>query len=625
MNSFGRYFPILVVVAAAVYLGAAMIPPSRSDEQMQLQDFGRIPVVHQGRVKPIDTMARTSLMLISNKDTFLDENDKRQPAIKWLLDLMISDLFKNDAALRYKVFRIENYEVLDLLKLEGRPGFYRYAFKEFADKLGLIQEKAVIAEEKDKKEQTVFDAKIMTLAGQVQLFLNLRALKVPLFDPPLTEDEEWKPFQGRVASALLYRIGMEKGDLRERLDKTRQAILHHLPEGSAQQKAEGFLHQFGMLYAYAEGNASVFNDEVASYQRWLDRDTPVDTFKCDVESFLNRAAPFFHCTWLYLAVFLLACLGWLGWSEPLNRAAFWLAVLLLAVHSAALFSRMYLLDRWWVFVINLYSSALFIGWGGVLLGLILERVSQNGVGCALAGLVGFSTLMLAPHLLEDGKDGLEMMQAVLDTNFWLATHVTCVAFGYTATFVAGLLGVVYIVGGVFTTAFDQKAFKKLSQMIYGVVCFAMLLSFTGTVLGGLWADWSWGRFWGWDPKENGALLIVLMNALILHARWGGVVKQRGVAVLAVVGNMVTGWSWFGTNQLGVGLHAYGFNDKLAAGLVIFWVSQLVIIGIGLLPTRLWQSYATQAQPVGVSSTPVQRSSGPTKKSNRRDPAITVKR
>ena len=64
-------------------------------------------------------------------------------------------------------------------------------------------------------------------------------------------------------------------------------------------------------------------------------------------------------------------------------------------------------------------------------------------------------------------------------------------------------------------------------MHYGVVCFATLLSFTGTVLGGIWADQSWGRFWGWDPKENGALLIVIWNALILHARWGGLVKAAG--------------------------------------------------------------------------------------------------
>ena len=91
---------------------------------------------------------------------------------------------------------------------------------------------------------------------------------------------------------------------------------------------------------------------------------------------------------------------------------------------------------------------------------------------------------------------------------------------------------------LFTQCLDRDLFRGLGQMLYGVVCFAMFFSFFGTVLGGIWADQSWGRFWGWDPKENGALLIVLMNALILHARWAGLVKQRGMAVLAIVGNMV---------------------------------------------------------------------------------------
>jgi len=182
---------------------------------------------------------------------------------------------------------------------------------------------------------------------------------------------------------------------------------------------------------------------------------------------------------------------------------------------------------------------------------------------------------------------------VLDTNFWLATHVTCITIGYSATFVAGFLGWGYIGAGVLTSRLQKEQQKELSQMIYGIVCFAMLFSFTGTVLGGIWADQSWGRFWGWDPKENGALLIVLWNALILHARWGGLVKQRGIAVLAVGGNMVTGWSWFGTNQLGVGLHAYGFNDTLALALTIFWIINLIFIGMGLLPLRLWLSFRPQ--------------------------------
>jgi ABC-type transport system involved in cytochrome c biogenesis permease subunit len=165
--------------------------------------------------------------------------------------------------------------------------------------------------------------------------------------------------------------------------------------------------------------------------------------------------------------------------------------------------------------------------------------------------------------------------------------------GYAITFVAGAVGVAYVLVGLLTRALAGPVGKVLSQIIYGAVCLGTLLSFVGTVLGGLWADQSWGRFWGWDPKENGALMIVIWNALILHARWGGLVKQRGMAVLAALGNVIVVWSWFGTNQLGVGLHAYGFRSGMAQWIVISTVAHLVVTGLGLIPTRYWLSFRPQ--------------------------------
>jgi len=126
-------------------------------------------------------------------------------------------------------------------------------------------------------------------------------------------------------------------------------------------------------------------------------------------------------------------------------------------------------------------------------------------------------------------------------------------------------------------------------MVYGIVCFATLFSLIGTVLGGIWADQSWGRFWGWDPKENGALIIVIWNAIILHARWGGMVKARGMMAMAVFGNIVTSWSWFGTNMLGVGLHSYGFMEAAFYWLIGFVISQLLIIAIAAIPQDKWKS------------------------------------
>jgi hypothetical protein len=101
------------------------------------------------------------------------------------------------------------------------------------------------------------------------------------------------------------------------------------------------------------------------------------------------------------------------------------------------------------------------------------------------------------------------------------------------------------------------------------------------VLGGLWADDSWGRFWGWDPKENGALMIVLWNAAVLHARWDRWIGPRGFALFTIGGNIVTAWSWFGTNQLGIGLHSYGFTSGVLMLLACYVASQIVLIAAGL--------------------------------------------
>jgi len=294
---------------------------------------------------------------------------------------------------------------------------------------------------------------------------------------------------------------------------------------------------------------------------------------------------------LYVFAFILACLAWFGWSRSLNRASFGLIAFTFVVHTAALVGRMYISGR--PPVTNLYSSAIFIGWGCVILGMLLERFYPAGVGNVVASVSGFVTLLVA-FLLTTAVtsfkgDTFTVLQAVLDTQFWLATHVTCITLGYSTTFVTGLLGIIYVLRGVLTPTLDHHVARDISRMLYGTVCFAILFSFVGTVLGGLWADDSWGRFWGWDPKENGALIIVLWNALVLHAHWARLVRGRGLAVLAIVGNIVTAWSWFGVNELGVGLHSYGFTEGVLLALGLFVASQLLLVLVGLWPKRLWRS------------------------------------
>jgi ABC-type transport system involved in cytochrome c biogenesis permease subunit len=221
----------------------------------------------------------------------------------------------------------------------------------------------------------------------------------------------------------------------------------------------------------------------------------------------------------------------------------------------------------------------FIGWAAVLFALVYEHVYRRGLGNLLAAIVGFPTLFIAYNLAGDG-DTFMVLQAVLDTQFWLATHVVCITLGYSTTILAGMMGIVYVVMALWLNRLDDESRKQLIRMTYGTLCFATFFSFVGTVLGGLWADDSWGRFWGWDPKENGALIIVLWNALVLHARWGGMIAHRGLAILAIFGNIVTAWSWFGVNLMGVGLHSYGFTEGRVKWLLLFVFSQLAVMALG---------------------------------------------
>ena len=220
--------------------------------------------------------------------------------------------------------------------------------------------------------------------------------------------------------------------------------------------------------------------------------------------------------------------------------------------------------------------------------MVLEKFNRRGIGTLVSGLIGFLTLIIAHHLSLQG-DSFHMLQAVLDSNFWLTTHVLTICLGYSAMFVAGFLGFLFIIKGVFTKKLMIEEQESLQKMVLSTLGFAMLFSTIGTILGGIWADQSWGRFWGWDPKENGAILIVLWIAIIFHARILGILKQRGLMIAVVFGNIITSFSWFGVNMLGVGLHSYGFMESALVGLMAFMVAHMYIMAIGFIPKKYWKS------------------------------------
>jgi ABC-type transport system involved in cytochrome c biogenesis permease subunit len=614
-----RSLPGLVLFFAVGWIAANWWPHNVAEGDIDLAKFGKIPVLVGGRVKPLDTVARNSLLIIHGKQELRLEGGRRLSAMQWLTDV----LFNASTADQYPVFLVQNADVLGLFGWEQSDRKY-FSFIQFSPFLKQIDEQGAQSEKLESVQRSAYQNAILNLRNALVLYQRLKNSVQPEgaenFAAELEAFESSVPAAARAASRREAGEDFDKAkldDVAELFQRyarlSEMAYILAVPPARATGSAatandqwrsvgDSVLHSIGtgevhpivQQYAligdaYRAGNRSLFNQHVDLMAKWFATEQPNAAKRTSFEFLFNRLQPFSQSMALYVLAFLLACFSWLGWNRALNRSAFYLLLLALAIHTFGLVSRMYLQER--PPVTNLYSSAIFIGWGAVIVALILERIFRDGIGAACAGAIGFITLIIAHHLAGSG-DTLEMLQAVLDTNIWLATHVVAITTGYSAMFLAGMLAIIYIIRGVFTRSLKKGTADSLARMTYGVVCFATLFSFVGTVLGGIWADQSWGRFWGWDPKENGAVLIVLWCAIILHARWGGFIRQRGLMIMAIFGNIVTSFSWFGVNMLGVGLHSYGFMQKAFPWLVGFIVSQLALMAIAGMPLERWRSFRT---------------------------------
>ena len=595
-----RYLPWLALVLAAGWVAASLAPPKLQRDGPDLVTFGKIPVLVGGRVKPVDTVARNSLLIIHGKSTLRLTNGKTLTALEWLADL----LFKPAAADDYPLFVISNAEVLGLFGWEQTDRKY-FSFNELAPFLKQIDEQGEQADKLESVQRSAYQTAVLNLlkntlrpedANDFAKEIATYAVVIPSAGEAARHREKNEPFdKGKLDAIAAF---AERYDT---IANMAYMLTVPLPQGGQWQSIgatlaaalrSGEIHPVVVAYAtlgdaYRTGDAATFNQRAGFLRDWFAKEQTTVVTRTSYEFFFNHVDPFTHSMYLYVLALLLACFSWLVWNRTLNRTAFYLLLVALAVHTFGLVSRMYLQER--PPVTNLYSSAIFIGWGAVIVALILERIFRDGIGAACAGAIGFITLIIAHHLAGNG-DTLEMLQAVLDTNIWFATHVVVVTTGYAAMFLAGMLAMIYIIRGVFTRSLQKQTADSLARMTYGVVCFATLFSFVGTVLGGIWADQSWGRFWGWDPKENGAVLIVLWCAIILHARWGGFIRQRGLMIMAIFGNIVTSFSWWGVNMLGVGLHSYGFMDKEFPWLCGFIASQLALMALASMPLERWRSF-----------------------------------
>ena len=331
-----------------------------------------------------------------------------------------------------------------------------------------------------------------------------------------------------------------------------------------------------MAISYTQGNDVAFNIAAHQYLNsvhdLLSKEDIKKVDKFPLELFYQENSPFTWSIMFYIFAFIFFVISFTS-SKPL-----WYNLGLFSViagfipHVLGLIMRIIIMAR--PPVSSLYETFIFVGFIAVFLGLFIEYYNRQWLGIVTAAISGTALLFIANKYSAEG-DTLKVLIAVLNSNFWLATHVTTITMGYAATCVGGLLGHIWLVQAVFKK--DSQILDKTYKTTLGILGVALTLTFLGTNLGGIWADQSWGRFWGWDPKENGALMIVLWTALLFHAKVAQMIGPLGLAVGAVIGMMVVMWAWFGVNLLSVGLHSYGFTSGVATSLIVYAVVEIVFL------------------------------------------------
>jgi len=507
-------------------------------------DYRDIPLQDGGRIKPLDTFARNHLLSIYGKRSLKSEE---LPAIDWLIDLLADP----HHGFNQKVFKIRNPEVVQSLGLEW-DNVHTYTYHEVLNGLENQKELLFQIQEKEEKDLTIIESQLKELHTNFQKFANLWwYLRII---PPASQNPEdpWvSPWEVESEQAL---------------SKNQRNLLFNFLE-YLNKRLENDVE--GMKIALSN-----YHQELNLNYSYL-----VDTHRLKLETWFNQANMFYMSVAFYILAFLLLGLSWITAPSLLRKLAYLSLIFGFLLHGAGLCTRMYIMKR--PPVTTLYESIIFVSFIANLCAVILEYIRKDGLGIFIGAVSGSIFHYIGFKYSIDG-DTMGMLVAVLNSNFWLATHVTTITIGYGASLMAGFMGHIYL-GMAILHPERTNRLKEIYNNTFGITLMALFFALFGTILGGIWADQSWGRFWGWDPKENGAMLICMWHLMMIHMRLSGMVKAPGFALGMVLNNIIVALAWFGVNLLSVGLHSYGFASGIAINLGLFILFEFSF-GIG---TYFW--------------------------------------
>jgi cytochrome c-type biogenesis protein CcsB len=540
----------LLLTLSLLALSAAVERAAAAGLGDELTPLRGIAIQEGGRSKPLDSFARDLAKRVQGARAFGLESISGLEPTEWVLAMLASpERWKDETIV--KVTHAGLRDAAGLPRDRDRFSFAELAAHEgFRKAMEAVQAKSQREEELDPVDREVADLfdTLSTMSG----VMSGEALRIiPHPDDP---------------KATWYSIA-------------------ELPQAPLAQVQRVRALLSALVLAYQAGDRPGVQTAASALQRRLAELAPsVYPAAKDLamEVHYNRLKPFRTAWAFYLAGFLLLLSSFPLASRAFTWAGFAAVLAGFLLNSYGMLLRVLISGR--PPVTNMYETIVFVAWGGVLFALVFELVYKVRYFATTAALLATIALLIADNVpIFDGQ--IAPLVPVLRDNMWLTVHVLTIMLGYAAFTLA--MGMGHLNLGLYFFA-PQRAglLKTLSLFLYRALQVGTLFLAVGTLLGGVWASYSWGRFWGWDPKETWALIATLGYLAILHARMTGWIKDFGMAVGSLLGYLLVLMAWYGVNfVLGTGLHSYGFGSGgywYVGGFVAF---ELAVITAALLRRR----------------------------------------
>lgn len=536
--------------------------PAADTGSLDFKQWGLIAIQDGGRRKPVDTFARETLTKITGRSSYqtggktwnandfilsalLDtHNWKDEPMVLVSIGQLIEKLGLDKTQRRFPFAKLAESEELKRLVNEA------HALKRAEKPLDRLQQEALAVGDRLGLLSHIMDGSIFLLVPAAEKVTD--AWVVPPDFGRYYKEEQFAPVQTQL-----------------------QAF------ASAYAKGDGF--QFSRAANQLREGLRALNPKIYPTESELRR-----------EFFYNHFDGFYRAAWCYgIALVLLAIAGVRAKSRALVQTGLAFAIAGLLFHGSGIALRCLIAGR--PPVTNMYESIIWVSFAVSLFGMMFFLRYRTLVYLLAALPVSLVALLLVHQMPIAMPSSIDPLVPVLRDNFWLTIHVLTITLSYAAFALAMGFGHILLYRYARNPS-GARADQPMHFWLYRVLQLGVLLLAAGTILGGVWANYSWGRFWGWDPKETWALIALLCYILTLHGRLAGWWTQFGLVIASVVCFLAVLMAWYGVNfVLGKGLHSYGFGIGGETYVATFVIADLLFVALAIWRYRSSRKIAPRAE------------------------------